>query len=509
MTSASIRSLAERALLLLAATATNAAAAPRPNLVLIFTDDQQQRALGAGGNAMIVTPTMDWIAQRGVLFTQARAALPVCSPSRAAIVTGQFASANGVEDLGDELNPESPRLAVELRRAGYATAVVGKWHLGRELDQADLGFEYFATYHANGDYYRRYRDFSDSGVPKKPEHQHIDAYASDRSCEFIDSSLDRGKPFFLWHCTQTPHLNGDLKWDARPESRARYSASDFYEPGAGVNRLPGNWNDSLDGKPAYYKGIRNRTLAQKDRRYRYGDPERLAQHTSEYYAVITELDQMLKPLLDKLRSTPDPRNGGRPLLENTYVFFMADNGWLMGDHGMTSKSLPFDQSARVPFAVLGPGVDVGRVDDRQVSNLDLAPTLLDLAGAEAPGAMHGESIQSMLSDDGLGPPVRRISVVEIWESTFARNKPLLAAYDGRFELIYTYDDEPAATPSFVEAYDLQSDPWELDNLTTSPIAEQAVSDALLGLHKELQAHRNTVLGLPAHAMPAPLDQSPR
>ena len=476
------------------------ALAQQPNIVFIFTDDQQYNALAANGNSIIQTSTMDMIAQQGVRFTQARAALPVCSPSRATITTGQFNQTNGVENLGDSVNANSPRLGVELQNAGYATGVTGKWHLGNALDQQALGFDYYATYNSNGSYYRNYRDISDPNAPAKPGNQHIDAYAADRSADFIDQSLSADKPFFLWHNTQTPHLNGNLAWDALPENLAKYDATDFYDAPNNVNNLPGNWDDNLENKPAYYENIRNRTLAQNDNRYLYGDPNELADHTSEYYAVITELDDMLTPLIDKLNTTADPRNPGHMLIDNTYVFFMSDNGWMIGDHGMTSKSLPFDQAARVPFMVMGPGVDTGRTDDRQVSNVDIAPTILDIAGAQIPQAMQGSSIKNLFSDNGNGAGVRNTNIVEIWESTFAGNKPILAGYDGRYEVFYTYDDESDELPAYVEIYDTQNDIWELNNLAATVGQDRNAYQAFRAVHQDIQAHRVNNLGIASHAL---------
>lgn len=472
----------------------------QPNIVFIFTDDQQYNALAANGNSIIQTSTMDMIAQQGVRFTQARAALPVCSPSRATISSGQYNQTNGVENLGDSVNANSPRLGVELKNAGYATGVTGKWHLGNALDQTDLGFDYYATYNSNGSYYRNYQDISDPNAPAKPSNQHIDSYAADRSSDFIDQSLSADKPFFLWHNTQTPHLNGGLVWDALPENLAKYDATDFYDAPNNVNNLPGNWDDDLENKPAYYENIRNRTLAQTDNRYLYGDPNELADHTSEYYAVITELDDMLTPLMDKLNTTADPRNPGHMLIDNTYVFFMSDNGWLIGDHGMTSKSLPFDQAARVPFMVMGPGVDSGRTDDRQVSNVDIAPTILDIAGAQIPQAIQGSSIKNLLNDNGAGPGVRDTNIVEIWESTFAGNKPILAGYDGRYEVFYTYDNESDELPSYVEIYDTQNDIWELNNLAATVGQDRNAYQAFRAVHQDIQAHRVNNLGIASHAL---------
>lgn len=473
----------------------------RPNIVLIFTDDQQFNALGANGNSILLSPTMDRFADQGVRFTQARAALPVCSPSRATILTGQYNNTNGVENLGQSINVSSPKLGVELRKAGYTTGVTGKWHLGRRSQQTAMGFDYYATFNSNGSYYRRKYDVNGTSVnlpsESDPNSIHVDLFAANRASEFIDEANAQSEPFFLWHNTQTPHLDGSLQWNALPENHAKYDPTGFFDPDRGVNRLPGNWDDDLEDKPPYYKMIRNYTKAQND--YGYRDPDKLARHTSEYYAVITELSDMLTPLIDKLNNTPDPRNPGHMIIDNTYVIYMSDNGWLMGDHAMTSKSLPFDQSVRVPLMVTGPGVDAGRTDDRQVSNVDIAPTILELAGAAIPASMQGKSFVRLLSDGGIGGGIRKTNIVEIWEETFAGNKPILAGYDGRYEVFYTYDTEGDEEPSHVEVYDTQVDPWELDNLAEKLGRNAGASQAFARIHTDIQSHRVNILGVNSHA----------
>ena len=474
---------------------------PAPNIVLIFTDDQQFNALAANGNSILRTPTMDHIAAQGVRFTQARAALPVCSPSRATILTGQFNNTNGVEDLGNNINAASPKLGLELKKAGYTTGVTGKWHLGKESNETAMGFDYYATFDSNGSYYHRKFDVNGNIIhlPRQldPNSIHIDIYSADRASEFIDLANSQSQPFFLWHNTQTPHLNGALKWNALQKNLDRYDADDFFDLGNNVNNLPGNWNDDLDNKPPYYQIIRNYTKAQQD--YGYSDPNSLAQHIGEYYAVITELNDMLKPVMDKLENTPDPRNPGHNLIDNTYVFFMSDNGWLMGDHAMTSKSLPFDQSSRVPMMVMGPNVDRGRVDDRQVSNVDIAPTILDIAGAAVPDSMQGRSLMGMFGDNGSGAGVRNTNIVEIWKSTFAGNKPILAGYDGRYEVFYTYDIQSDELPSFVEIYDTRNDPWELNNLAETIGENSPAYRAIREIQGDIQTHRVKNLGIASHA----------
>src|SRR5690606_19281874 len=151
-----------------------------------------------------------------------------------------------------------------------------------------------------------------------------------RSADFLREAASTGKPFFLFHCTQLPHMNADLQWKAKPETLEKYKASDM--PVA-ENRL-----DDLTLKPPYLRAVRNRTQAAK---YGYPAEEAIQHHTKEYYAVITEMDAALGTVFEAVDELG--------LRGNTYIIFLSDNGWMLGDHGFTSKVLPYQPSTQVPF----------------------------------------------------------------------------------------------------------------------------------------------------------------
>lgn len=315
------------------ASAAFAQGAPEsPNLIVIYTDDQRADALGAMGNAAIQTPELDKWAARGRRFTNANVVLSLCSPSRAALLTGRFGSSNGVTGLGGKLRRGQSTFAQRLKERGYATAMVGKWHLGTKVPSA--GFDFRCYFHANGRYHKR--PVWDNGKRVTPE-EHVDAYCVQRSIDFLEGASKRDAPFVLFHNTQLPHMDHRLSWPAAASVRKRYR--DDAMP------LAPSWRGDLTGKPAHLAKVRNRSQAQS---YGYADAAAIRKHTGDYYSVITELDAMLGRLLGAVE-----RLG---LLENTYVVFMSDNGWLLGDHGMTSKVLAYAPSVRVPLFVLGPDV---------------------------------------------------------------------------------------------------------------------------------------------------------
>ena len=463
--------------------------AKQANVVVVYTDDQQFRALAANGAPGVSTPILDALASRGVRFTQARAALPVCSPSRATLLTGQYASANGVANLNGKISPSSPILSRLLRDAGYSTCVTGKWHV--QNSPSSLGFDRWAIFHSNGDYYKRRFDIDGARVslPREgsPEAEHVDFFSGKIAAEFVRSASVGGKPFFLWHNTQTPHLDGRHRWNAKSESVTALADADI--------ALPGNWDDTLRDKPRYYAAARNRVRAFEE--YGYEDPEMIREHTRDYYAVTRDMDQSLGALFAALEDPNGDGDSSDSLNDSTYVIMMSDNGWLMGDHGMTSKAFPFDASARVPLLVSGPGVDAGRVDARQVMNLDIAPTILEIAGVTPPAEMHGRSLLRLLHSAPSPPGVRDVSVVELPVRTFAGNHPILAAYDGRWELLQNYEHGFSRAPTFSELYDLSADPWELENLADAPQA----SSAMRKLQNAIDRHLAEVVGV-AHVSTA-------
>ena len=412
----------------------------KPNIVVILTDDQQFDAAGFNGNTVIHTPAIDRLAANSRRFTQAHVAFALCSPSRAAILTGRFGSANGVLELNSKLKPGEQTIANYLKAAGYATGMSGKWHLPTPPDS--LGFDFYNYFYSNGTYYGR--QIVDMGDTLRPE-IHCDAYSADRSVDFIREQVAGEQPFFLFHCTQTPHMDHRLTWPARPETKARYDPGNMPVP---ANRL-----DDLTGKPEYLQTVRNRTQARK---YGYPDSAAIQEHTLEYYAVITEMDDFIDRVLRELDA--------QGIADETYVFFLSDNGWMLGDHGFTSKVLPYRPSSRIPFLVQGPDI---RKDTSTalVSNLDVLPTILDLVGLDIPGNIHGKSLVPILQS--ARAEVRPALIYE-GLGLYGGARPNLSVITDELRYIVTFEDATLQRVIFRELYDQRSDPWEMNNLAEKP-----------------------------------------
>lgn len=431
-----------------------------PNIIIIYTDDQRFDALGTNGNEVIQTPHLDKLGRKGLVFNNAHVVFSLCSPSRAALLTGRYGSANGVLELGSGLNTGEKTMAQLLKLVGYQTAMSGKWHLRQTPKQ--LGFDFSVYFQSNGTYYQRL--IHDEGKSIKPE-EHCDFYCADRSVDFLRESAELEAPFFLYHNTQLPHMNGKLEWDVKTETKAKYRVEDM--PIA-ENRL-----DDLSFKPGYLKEVRNLTQAAK---YGYPEKQAIQQHSLDYYSVTTEMDDAL----GKIFTTLDELE----LWQNTYVIYMSDNGWMLGEHGFTSKVLPYEASTHVPLVVAGSSVKKG-ISNALVSNIDILPTVLELAEVAVPDNVHGRSLVPVLQD----PQVQiRESLVYEGLGGYGGAKPNLSVFRNDFRYIQTYADANLDKVIFEELYDIRNDPWEKNNL----MRKTGFESNLIFYKKELTEHKSMI-----------------
>ncbi len=434
-----------------------------PNIIVIYTDDQRQDAAGFNGNKVILTPTLDKMAAQGIKFTNANVVFSLCSPSRAALLTGRYGSANGVLHLDSDLNKNETTVASYLKTAGYNTAVSGKWHVGR--NPADAGFDFYTFFMGNGTYYGR--EINDMGTIVKPQ-IHCDEYCVNRSIDFLKEAVNKGQPFFLFHNTQLPHMNHQLVWDAKKETLAKY---DQAKMPVAKNRF-----DNLNNKPEYLKTVRNRT---KSKDYGYPDSVAIQKHTKEYYSVITEMDEALVRLFDTIDELG--------LRKNTYIIFMSDNGWMLGEHGFTSKVLPYRPSSRVPSFILGPDIKPG-INNNLVLNIDVTPTILELAGVELPENLHGKSFAAVKENADLS---LRDAFVYEGLGNYGGASPNLTVISKDFRYIVTYKNERLDEVDFRELYDQKNDIDEMHNL----VNESQYKPIIKKMDEQIQQHRIKILKL--------------
>lgn len=422
----------------------------RPSFIIIYTDDQRADALECAGNASIITPTLDSLCRNGMHFQNAFVTLSICSPSRAALLTGRYGSANGVVGVGldRKLNTGEITIAGYLKEAGYHTSMIGKWHLGDTPET--LGFEESHYFTANGPYYHRtVLDDGEEMIVKGFIEDHI----AGKAIDFLDRMEDEYDPFFLFYCTQLPHMDDNFDWEVQPETLAMYENKTI--------PLPDTFRDSLNNKPAYLKTSRSR---ERGDLYGYQDEDSLKNHILRYYAAITEMDAALGRMFEKLKSTG--------LDENTYIIFMGDNGWFLGEHGFTSKVLAYENSIRVPFIISGPEVALENCMEL-VLNIDIAPTVLELTGLEIPPNLHGKSLLPLLRQEET-----------VWRNDFLYEAPepqlgswpIEAVRTREWKYIKTYDIENPALAAFEELYNIREDPEETNNLVHDEFLNNVLND---------------------------------
>ncbi|MFG0265018.1 MAG: sulfatase-like hydrolase/transferase [Rhodopirellula sp. JB055] len=431
----------------------------RPNILFVLTDDHRADCLSDTKDGLINTPNLQRICEQGTRFENAFAVLAICSPSRAACLTGQYGSINGVTSIGNvSLRSPASTFASKLRGSGYLTAVTGKWHLKTTPEEA--GFQFASVCHSNGTWYDR--RFKVDGESKKMP-GFVDDVTADESIRFIRQAKQQQKPFIMWMNTQVPHMDHRHTWPAEETILAKYETEKM--------PLPTTWDDDLEGKPAYLKTSRNRIQAEK---YGYQDPNKIRSHTRDYYASVEQMDRAVGRVFDELERLE--------IRENTWVILMGDNGWFLGEHGMTSKVLAYEESMRIPMAIFGPGVKQ-QVAREMVLNVDVAATILDIAGVASGDEQQGRSLL----------PIARGETVTDWRTSFLYeaptpqlgSQPHWAIRDQTRKLIRTETKEGKV---WEELYDLQKDPIEQFNLVSAP----KYRDVLEDLRTQLKRQRSNM-----------------
>ncbi|MGC4015309.1 MAG: sulfatase [Luteolibacter sp.] len=435
-----VRSIFLAALLLVPALVGSVAAAEpepvRPNILFILTDDQRWDALGVMGNSIIRTPNLDRLAGQGVLFQNARVTTSICCVSRASILSGQYESRHGIHDFSATFTPEAwdrtyPAL---LARAGYKVGFVGKLGVGNKPPQR---FD-FMKVGSDSAY-----TFPDG--PGKTIHQ--TDLVTRQADEFLDRFAGKPEPFCLAIGFKAPHeLDGDPPlYPVQDRFASLYDSVTIPSPPA---TGPGSW----ESWPDFFRTERN--LGRKRWRGLFGTPELFQSNVKNYYRLISGVDDAVGHLLGRLQKLG--------VAERTVIVFASDNGFTLGEHGLEGKWFGHEESIRVPLFIVDPRSapgQRGRTSDLMALNIDLAPTILHLAGVEAPSSMQGCDLFAMLA--GRVEPRREF----FYEHTYL-GSPGLPKVEGVVtpDLKYMKFIEHG----YEQLHDLRHDPHETVNLATDP-----------------------------------------
>lgn len=448
--------------LLLAALAVSAPAAERkPNLVLLITDDQRWDAVGVvqrelGERARFPwfqTPNMDRLAAEGVRFRNAFVTAPLCSPSRAVFLTGRYNHLNGVANNRTPFPTNSVTFATLLRAAGYRTGYVGKWHMDGQRGPRP-GFDYSASFIGQGKYFDC--PFEINGETKTLPGW-TDDVSTELALEFIRQNRDR--PFLLVLGFKSPH--GPRGGQNLPE-RLRH----LYE-GEKSRPVP-----NLETKAVYRreKGVSMETPATRNV---FAEAATVPGHL-DYLRHIAGVDENLGRILRALDELK--------LAENTAVIFTSDNGYYLGEHGLGDKRSLYEESIRIPMLVRYPArARKGAVCDELVLNLDVAPTLLELAGVKVPREMQGRSWVPLLRGERIGWRASFLAQY-FFEQGFAGTPTVVGVRTANAKLIkYPGHEE------WTELFDLVNDPFETKNLARDPAHKELLAKLQAELEAQMQA----------------------
>ena len=332
-------------------------AAGRPNIVFVLADQWRASALGYAGDPNVRTPNLDRLAQAGLNFRNVVSVCPVCTPYRAALMTGRYPTSTGMF-LNDAHLPDSEHCMAEIfREAGYATAYIGKWHLdghGRSAyipPERRQGWEYWKAAECDHHYPRSHYYTGDSDV--KQFWEGYDAFAQTRDAQQYLRAAARGqRPFLLFLSYGTPHFPHGT---APAEFKALYPPEQI--------QLPPNVPPALQQKAR--------------------------QEAQGYYAHCTALDRCVGDLLATLAETG--------LAKDTIFVFTSDHGEMLGSHGVPplQKQVPWSEAALVPLLLCGPDLEA-RVVHTPLTTPDILPTLLGLANLAIPGSLEGEDLSPLI-----------------------------------------------------------------------------------------------------------------
>ena len=466
-----------------------------PNILFIMSDDHTTQGIGAYDDprfrGLNITPTIDLLAEEGMLFTNVFCTNSICTPSRATILTGQYNHTNEVRDLYDPLPPERQYLPLELKKAGYQTAVIGKWHL-RESPES---FDYYNVLPGQGKYHNPVLYSRDVGEMKEvrfdsrltrqvrvKEYQgHSSDVITDISLDWLENKRNKDEPFFLMHHFKAPH---DMF-----EHAERYNDYledvDFplpetgYEPQWGSVATRGQ-RDSLIHYIGASLGKRNhiRDMGKSLRVDQTLPDDEYTKQTNnlymkKYFRCVKGIDDNMQRIFSYLEEAG--------LMDNTIIMYTGDQGFFLGEHDFIDKRWMYEESLRMPLLIRFPEmINPGSKNDWIINNTDFAPTILELAGLPKPAYMQGNSFVDALKGDEKPDDWRQGHYYRYWMHMAHRlNNPAhFGIRTDRYKLIFFYGtdfirtgDEKndgnrflADTPVAWELYDLKNDPNERVNL---------------------------------------------
>ncbi|MGY6648690.1 sulfatase family protein [Wenyingzhuangia sp. IMCC45574] len=508
----------------------------KPNILYIMSDDHTSQAFGIYNSrlsSLNPTPTLDKIANEGIIFDNCFVTNSICTPSRATIITGQYSQANGVLDLEGHVETERHYLPQEIKKQGYQTALVGKWHLENKPN-----FDYyniFTEHHQQGSYFdpnltesgMNYAKYGTKGYEGKRYKGHSSDVITDITLDWLENKRDKKKPFFLMHQFKAPHDDFEFapRYKDYLEDTFIPEPASLYNNGNNGSIATRGENDALihdiGSSVSKRNTIRHMGMRMWSNKYtkknnpKFNVDQAKWLEGNEY--ISASYQEYLKRYLRCVKGVDD--NVARivkylkdnDLYDNTIIIYTGDQGFMLGEHDYIDKRWMYDESMRMPFFIRYPKkIKAGTRTDAIINNTDFAPTMIELAGGKVPAKMQGHSFKKILKKGQEPKGWQQSTYYRYWmHMAHAHANPAhFGIRTKNYKLIFFYGkywvdvNKPGAewnkkswgnrftmdTPVAWEFYDLTVDPKEMNNAYSNPKYKEIIWDLknqLLAKRKEL------------------------
>lgn len=438
-----------------------AGAKPR-NVVFILTDDHRYDAMSFLGHQFAQTPQMDAMARNGVHLKNAFVTTSLCSPSRASILTGLYTFRHRVIDNNRAVPAGTIFFPQYLQKAGYATAFLGKWHMGADSDEPRPGFDHWVSFRGQGNYLPPTPDYTLNVDGRRVKQKgYITDELTDYAIEWLGQQKPAEKPFFLYLSHKAVHA------DFTPAARhaGRFANVPFKRAATETAATDGN-------VPRWVRDQRNSWHGVD---FPYHSALDIEQYYKRYCETLCAVDEGIGRVMDQLKKMG--------VYDDTLVIYMGDNGFMFGEHGLIDKRVAYETSIRVPMLMQCPNLfKGGTVVEQVVANIDIAPTIFEAAGLVKPPHFDGQSFLPLAQ--GRSIPWRDYFLYAYyWEKNFPQTPTVFALRGDQYKYITYYGLWDAD-----ELYDIKHDPAESKNLFYDPKFKAVASSMetkLYGMMEEL------------------------
>jgi len=418
------------------------------NIIYILSDDHRYDFMGFTGKVpFLETPNMDRMAREGVHFKNAFVTTSLCSPSRASILTGQYTHHHKVVDNQSLIPQGTAFFPSYLQEHDYETAYIGKWHMGEHKDDPRPGFDYWASFKGQGQYWNS--TFNVNGQHEVPSDSTYVTHAITNYAKNFLDQRDTTKSFFMYMSHKAVHS----EFTPAPKHQGRYAQkSPAYPP---TMYPPEHKNATATSDEYNYQDlpqwVKNQRYSWHGVDYMYHGKMGFDDFYRSYCETLISLDESIGEVLAYLED--------HDLIHQTTIIYMGDNGFSFGEHGLIDKRQAYEESMRVPLLVMSPNVlTPGTTVIQNVQNIDIAPTILDMAGVEIPKSFDGTSFLPLLEHKEI--EWRDTLYYEyFWERPYPQTPTVHAVRTDQYKYIRYH-----GIWDINELYDIETDPMEMKNL---------------------------------------------